>query len=191
VAYRELGFAGTRLPSLWSLGPDVVVQAGTFSKTFFPGVRLGWAAGPVEIVSKLVWAKQNTDQCAGALGQRLLEEYGRRGLLDEQVAGACELYRGRRDLLLAALERHLDGLASWTRPEGGFFVWLDVGRDGAAVAASALEAGVAVVPGAPFFPDPGSGRANLRLSFSRVREDEIDDGVRRLAAAVTSTGDAA
>ncbi len=191
VAYRELAYGGERPPSLWALAPDVVVQAGTFSKTFFPGVRLGWAAGPAEIVSKLVWAKQNTDQCAGALGQRLLEEYGRRGLLDEQVAAACELYRGRRDLLLAALERHLDGLVSWTRPEGGFFVWLDVGADGAVVAARALEAGVAVVPGAPFFPDPGSGQTNLRLSFSRVREDEIDDGVRRLAAAVSSTADAA
>jgi len=187
VAYRELTYGGERPPSLWALGPDTVVQAGTFSKTFFPGVRLGWAAGPAEIVSKLVWAKQNTDQCAGALGQRLLEEYGRRGLLDEQVRAACELYRGRRDLLLAALERHLDGLASWTRPEGGFFVWLDVGRDATAVAARALEAGVAVVPGAPFFAASGSGRTNLRLSFSRVTEDEIDNGVRRLAAAIAAT----
>jgi 2-aminoadipate transaminase len=88
VAYRELGFAGARLPSLWSLAPDTVVQIGTFSKTFFPGVRLGWGAGPAKVVAKLVLAKQNTDQCAGALGQRLLEEYGRRGLLEEQNARA-------------------------------------------------------------------------------------------------------
>jgi 2-aminoadipate transaminase len=186
VAYRELSFTEERPPSLWSLAPDVVVQAGTFSKTFFPGVRLGWAAGPAEVVSKLVWAKQNTDQCAGALGQRLLEEYGRRGLLDRQVTAACELYRGRRDALLAALERELDGGATWTRPEGGFFLWLDVGRDAKLVAARALEAGVAVVPGAPFFAAPGEGATNLRLSFSRVSEDEIDDGVRRLAAAMAA-----
>ena len=67
--YRELGFDGTAPSSLWSLAPDVVVQAGTTSKTFFPGVRLGWAVGPSDVVAQLVSAKQNTDQCAGALGQ--------------------------------------------------------------------------------------------------------------------------
>ena len=70
VAYRELTFGDESLPSLWSLAPDVVVQAGTTSKTFLPGVRLGWAAGPAEIVAQLVSGKQNTDQCSGALGQR-------------------------------------------------------------------------------------------------------------------------
>ena len=74
VAYRELGFTEEMLPSLWSLAPDVVVQAGTTSKTFCPGVRLGWAVGPAEISAQLVAAKQPTDQCAGALGQRLFEE---------------------------------------------------------------------------------------------------------------------
>src|SRR4051794_21398399 len=72
VAYRELGFSGETLPSLWSLAPDVVVQAGTTSKTLFPGVRLGWAAAPAPVAARLVAAKQTTDQCAGAFGQRLL-----------------------------------------------------------------------------------------------------------------------
>jgi 2-aminoadipate transaminase len=79
VAYRELAFGGDSLPSLWSLGPDVVLQAGTFSKVFCPGVRLGWATGPAELVAELAIAKQNTDQCAGALGQRMAEEFGRAG----------------------------------------------------------------------------------------------------------------
>src|SRR5829696_4845707 len=79
VAYRELRFGDESLPTLWSLGPDAVVQAGTTSKTFFPGVRLGWAAAPAAISAQLVSAKQNTDQCAGALGQRLFEEYLARG----------------------------------------------------------------------------------------------------------------
>ena len=85
VAYRELPFADESLPSLWSLAPDVVVQTGTMSKTFFPGVRLGWAVGPADISARLVSAKQNTDQCAGALGQRLFEESVRRGWIDEQL----------------------------------------------------------------------------------------------------------
>src|SRR6266545_3967163 len=146
VAYRELSFEEERPPSLWSLAPQTVVQAGTFSKTFFPGVRLGWAAGPAEIVAKLVCATQNTDQCAGALGQRLLEEYGRRGHLDEQVGRSRALYRSRCEALLAALDRHLAGRASWTRPRGGFFTWLDVGVDAVNLAERALAAGVGVVP---------------------------------------------
>jgi len=181
VAYRELSFVDERPPSLWSLAPELVVQAGTFSKTFFPGVRLGWAAGPAEVVSKLVWAKQNTDQCAGALGQRLLEEYGRRGHLDEGLARARALYRSRRDAIMAALERHVGDAASWTRPEGGFFTWLELpdGGDAVAAAGRALEAGVAVVPGPPFFP-AGGGERHVRLSFSRADEAEIEEGIRRL-----------
>jgi 2-aminoadipate transaminase len=186
VAYRDLGFGEDRAPSLWTLAPDVVLQAGTFSKTFFPGVRLGWAAGPAEIVGKLVWAKQNTDQCAGALGQRLVEEYGRRGLLDDRLAAARSLYRGRRDALLGALDTHFAGRASWTRPGGGFFVWLELPppADAIEIVARAREAGVALVPGAPFFAEPGHGARNLRFSFSGVGEDEIEEGIRRLAAVV-------
>jgi 2-aminoadipate transaminase len=180
VAYRELSFGGELPPSLWSLAPEIVLQAGTFSKTFFPGVRLGWAAGPADVVAKLVWAKQNTDQCAGALGQRLLEEYGRRGHLDEGLVRARDLYRSRRDAMMGALGRHVGGRASWTRPEGGFFTWLELAEgDAVAAAGRALEAGVAIVPGPPFFP-AGGGERHLRLSFSRADEAEIDDGLRRL-----------
>src|SRR5215471_10790816 len=99
VAYRDLGFASAPPRSLWSLAPDVVLQAGTFSKIFFPGVRLGWAAGPAEIVSRLVVAKQNSDQCAGALGQRMLEEYGRAGHLDRQIVSSRALYARRAALM--------------------------------------------------------------------------------------------
>jgi 2-aminoadipate transaminase len=189
VVYRELSFGDERPPSLWALAPDVVVQAGTFSKTFFPGVRLGWAAGPPEVVSKLVWAKQNTDQCAGALGQRLLEEYGRRGYLDRQVDQARKLYRARRDAMLAALDGHFAGLASWTRPGGGFFAWVELPpfEDAVALAERALGAGVAFVPGPPFFPE-GGGERQLRLSYSRVAEEEIHAGIRRLAGLLTGEG---
>ena len=92
VAYRELSFGATTLPTLWSLAPELVLQTGTFSKTFFPGVRLGWAAGPAEVVAELAAAKQNTDQCAGGLGQRLVEEYGRGGGFERHLPGARALY---------------------------------------------------------------------------------------------------
>ena len=181
VAYRELGFHGERQPSLWSIGPDVVVQIGTFSKTFFPGVRLGWAAGPAEVIAQLTAAKQLTDQCAGALGQRLLEEYGRRGLLDEQVRRACELYGRRSDLMQAALADHMpDGIA-WTKPRGGFFSWLTLPPplDSVAMSPAAMAEKVAYVPGTLFFPD-GRGRNTIRLAFSKVEDDDIGEGIRRL-----------
>ena len=183
VAYRELTFSGESLPSLWSLAPDVVVQAGTMSKIFFPGVRLGWAVGPAEISTRLVSAKQNTDQCAGALGQRLFEESVRRGWIEEQLVLSRALYRRKCQRMLAALERWMPDGAHWTHPEGGFFSWLTLpaGVDSVDVARRAGERGVGIVPGTLFFPD-GRGADSLRLSFSMITEAQIDDGIERLAA---------
>jgi 2-aminoadipate transaminase len=182
VAYRDLNLDGENLPSLWSLAPEVVVQAGTTSKTFFPGVRLGWAASPAQISSHLVSAKQNTDQCAGALGQRFFEEYVRRGYLDEQLAASRALYRTKRDRMLAALERSMPDDVRWTTPHGGFFSWLTLPAriDAAALAAAAVAGGVGIVPGSLFYPD-GRGGDNVRLSFSLVDETQIDTGVETLA----------
>ncbi len=184
VAYRELSFDGDAPASLWSLGPDTVVQVGTTSKTFAPGVRLGWAAGPAEVCAQLVSAKQNTDQCAGGLGQRMLEEYIRRGWIDEQVARSRALYRRKCERLLSALERSMPAGATWTRAQGGFFSWLTIpGCDTTTLAATAAEAGVGIVPGALFYPD-GRGGEDVRLSFSMVDESLIDEGVDRLARLV-------
>ncbi|HET7130336.1 MAG TPA: PLP-dependent aminotransferase family protein [Gaiellaceae bacterium] len=182
VAYRDLDFGDDSLPSLWSLGPDVVVQAGTTSKTFFPGIRLGWTASPAPISARLVSAKQNTDQCAGALGQRLFEEYVRRGFLDEQLAASRSLYRSKGERMLAALEQTMPGDVRWTTPRGGFFSWLTLGDrgDAKALAADAATAGVGIVPGTLFYPD-GRGADNVRLSFSLVDESQIDDGIATLA----------
>jgi 2-aminoadipate transaminase len=180
VAYRELGFDGGALPSLWTLAPDVVVQAGTTSKTLFPGVRLGWALAPPDVSAQLVNAKQNTDQCAGALGQRLLEEYIRRGWIDEQLAASRALYARKCERLLAALDREIPGVTR-TTPQGGFFTWLTLPVDTTELARRAADAGVGIVPGAFFFPD-GRGGDNVRLSFSMVDEGQIELGVERLAA---------
>jgi 2-aminoadipate transaminase len=185
VAYRELEFGEESLPSLWSIASDVVVQAGTTSKTFFPGVRLGWAAAPAAISAHLVSAKQNTDQCAGALGQRFFEEYVRRGYLDEQLAASRTLYRSKRDRMLAALERSMPAGVRWTTPRGGFFSWLTLpeASDASALAADAVAAGVGIVPGSLFYPD-GRGADNVRLSFSLVDESQIDAGIETLAGLV-------
>ena len=132
-------------------------------------------------------AKQNTDQCAGALGQRMFEEYVRRDWIDEQLAQSRALYRRKCERTLAALERSMPAGARWTSPRGGFFSWLTLPAGGNAVdlARSAAERGVGIVPGSLFYPD-GRGGDNVRLSFSLVDEDQIDDGIERLAAVLAS-----
>jgi 2-aminoadipate transaminase len=182
VAYRELCFDGTSLPSLWSLAPDVVLQAGTFSKSFFPGVRLGWAVGPGEVVAELAAAKQTTDQCAGGLGQRLLEEYGRAGGFERHLPAARALYASHWAALSAALARHMPDGVAWTEPAGGFLTWLTLpqGMDTLALRPAALAAGVAYVPGAPF----GGGPATLRLSFSHLTPPELETAAERLGTVV-------
>jgi 2-aminoadipate transaminase len=181
VAYRELGFDPTPPASLWTLAPDLVVQAGTYSKIFFPGVRLGWAAGPPEIISRLVVAKQNSDQCSGALGQRMLEEYGRAGHLDRQIVLSRSLYARRADLMAEALAAHMPKGTTWTAPRGGFYIWLTApdGCDTVALSEVARARKVAYVPGRPFYPGD-AGSAQIRLAYSRVADDLIDEGVRRI-----------
>jgi 2-aminoadipate transaminase len=199
VAYRELGFGplekgplenGTAPPpSMWSLAPDVVLQAGTFSKIFSPGFRMGWAAGPAEVIGRLVIAKQNSDQCAGALGQRMLEEYGRGGHLDRQIAASRVLYERRARLTTDALAAHMPDGATWTTPAGGFYVWLTCpeGVDTAALSPAARAEKVAYVPGRPFYlEDAGVGANQIRLAYSRVADDLIDEGIRRIADVVKS-----
>jgi 2-aminoadipate transaminase len=187
VAYRDLSFAGPPPPTLWSLAPDVVVQAGTFSKVFCPGFRLGWAAGPAEVVARLVVAKQNSDQCSGALGQRMLEEYGRGGHMERQIVESRALYRRRAALTGAALAAHMPDGTTWTTPAGGFYYWLTApeGTDTVALAAAARAKKVAYVPGRPFYPGD-DGHAQIRLSYSRVAEDVIDEGIRRIGEVLTT-----
>ena len=207
VAYRELGFDALFPPpprsavpapalrarprpapapaqppaSLWSLAPDVVLQAGTGSKIFFPGVRLGWAAGPQQVIGRLVVAKQNSDQCSGALGQRMFEEYGRAGHLDRQIVASRALYARRAELITQALAAHMPDGTTWTTPRGGFYVWLTApgGVDTVALSAAARDRKVAYVPGRPFYPGD-AGITQIRLAYSRVADHLIDEGIRRI-----------
>lgn len=187
VAYRELGFEGSPAPSLWSLGPDIVVQIGTFSKIFMPGVRLGWAVGPAPIIAAMTAAKQNSDQCAGAFGQLLMAKYVAGGHLQRNLVVARRVYQARAAAMLAALEEHMPDGVSWTKPRGGFFVWLTAGADvdARALSAPAARLGVAYVPGTPFYPDLRGGNC-FRLAYSRATEPDIAEGIRRLGTLLSS-----
>lgn len=189
VAYRELGFTGSALPSLWSLAPDMVVQIGTFSKIFMPGVRLGWAVGPAAVVKAMTAAKQNSDQCSGALGQMLMARYLTGGHMARTLITARALYQRRAGAMLDALTAYMPEGVTWTRPDGGFFVWLTAPEhvDTRALASRAARMGVAYVPGAPFYTD-ARGSNELRLSYSRADETDIDEGVKRLATLLGEAG---
>lgn len=187
-AYTELWYDEPPPPPLKALAPDRVVFVHTFSKIFGPGIRLGWAAADPALVRRMGLLKLGTDQCSGALVQRLALEFGRSGALDEQVRLARGLYRPKRDALFAAA-RALPTRSPVVRPGGGFFLWADFtgALDTGALLRSAVEESrVAFVAGRIFYADPDSAAAKgtLRLSFSQVPAERIPEAMDRLRQAV-------
>lgn len=185
-AYAELCYEGEREPSLKSLSPDNVIFLHTFSKIFGPGARLGWAAAAPELVQQLGLCKLGTDQCPNTLTQRLVYDYGSRGYIDDQIDDAIDLYRQKRDRMEAAMKRHFPPEARFLHPRGGFFVWVELPEaiDTEALLPRAIEdEKTAFVAGPPFWAD-GSGQNFMRLSFSYVPEERIEEGIERLARAI-------
>jgi len=162
-----------------------VLSVGTFSKVIAPGLRVAWIAAPAPVIARLALLKQVTDLHAGSLTQRLVHRYVSAGHLPVQVAHLRAAYRAKRDAFLQALERHLAGRATWTRPAGGMFLLLRLprGQSATALLPKALDAGVAYIPGAPFFP-AGGGEEAMRLNFVSPPLADINEGVARLATAI-------
>lgn len=191
-AYEQLRFTDERLPSMLALdlergGGGSVIYAGTFSKTLVPGLRVGWLVAPPKVAERLVFLKQASDLQAGSLNQMIVHDVAR-AIFHEQVPMLRQVYRRRRDGLLRALRRHMPQSVAWNEPEGGMFVWLALPPplDAAEVQARAVAEKVVFVPGAPFHAD-GSGKETLRLSFSSVAEDDIEEGIARLARAIRAS----
>lgn len=192
TAYHALRFEGEDLPALQaidvarcgSLDQSRVVYLGTFSKTVAPGLRIGWICASRALVRRLVLIKQATDLNAPAINQMVVHRLVSGGRHAELVTRARAHYRPKRDAMLSALAEYMPPNVGWTRPEGGFFIWLKLpaGVSGAALLRRAIdEARVAFVPGAAFFHD-GSGENTIRLSYSLPNAAGIASGVRRLAS---------
>jgi len=159
-----------------------VIYLGSFSKILAPGLRCGWIVAAPELLSKLEIAKQAADLCSGMLDQSIVDEFTAAGELPAQIEKVRAFYRRKRATMLEALEEHFHEHATWTPADGGLFTFVTLREDidTAALVPEAISAGVAYVPGAPFFVD-GSGRNTMRLTFAKENDERIREGIKRLA----------
>ena len=193
AAYQVLRYDGDPIPPMLAL--EVArkgsiencrtLYCGSFSKSLAPGLRVGWICGASEVISRLVLMKQAADLHSATLNQMAINTVARSGFADH-TAKLRSTYAARRDAMLSALETHMPDGVTWTKPEGGMFVWLTLPKhmDGAELLRASLETQrVAFVPGQAFFADR-SGANTLRLSFSLADEAKINEGIKRLGAAI-------
>ncbi|APE42159.1 GntR family transcriptional regulator [Sulfitobacter alexandrii] len=192
-AYQVLRYDGTPIPPMLaleiarkgSIENCRTLYCGSFSKSLAPGLRVGWICGASEVIGRLVLMKQAADLHSSTINQMAINTVAR-SVFADHTAGLRRTYAARRDAMLAALETHMPDGVTWTRPEGGMFVWITLPKhmDGADLLRTSLESQrVAFVPGQAFFADR-SGANTLRLSFSLADDAKIEEGVRRLAAAI-------
>src|ERR1700689_4478367 len=196
--YGLLRYEGEPLPTLYSLdaanagengASDLVIYLGTFSKILSPGLRLGWAVAPRPVLEKLNLGKQGADLCSSPVTQMFVAAYfAERGTEThppgpawvEYVQRLRNLYRPRRDVMLEALEEHFGGRASWTRPEGGLFIWATLDGEVDTTDLMARSEGVAFVPGRAAYVDGRRGGSSMRLNFAGVPDADIREGIRRI-----------
>jgi len=184
-AYRRIRFEGEDIPSLKQLDSANVVYIGTFSKILSAGLRVGWVIAPRPIREKLVFAKQAADLCSSSLAQRIVEQFFHETPVNNHINKLITVCRRRRDTMLDALDEFFPKGTTWTKPIGGFFIWVTLPEyiDTTAMLAKAIQQKVAYVPGKAFFAD-GSGRNCMRLNYSFPKEKDIKEGVRRLAEVI-------
>lgn len=193
--YGQLRYEGEHLPGIEVLDSQLhhcsncysgnVIYLSTFSKLLAPGIRLGWVIAPPEVIRKMVTAKQGTDLHTSTFNQIVAYEVSRGGFLDRHVQKINAIYRERRDVMLDSLEENMPEGVTWTRPEGGLFLWLRLPEQMSSVELfkTAVERKVAFVPGTPFYPY-GGGENTMRLNFSNATPEKINEGITRLAFAI-------
>ena len=195
AAYQSLRFDGDAIPPILALEAERrngdleacrTIYCGSFSKTLSPGLRVGWVCAAMPVISQLVLMKQAADLHSATLNQIAVASVAEQHF-DSHIDTIRSAYRARRDAMLEALQAHMPAGVSWTKPEGGMFIWVTLPDtlDGADLLKQSLESErVAFVPGHAFFAD-GSGRNTLRLSYSTSTEGKIAEGIERLGQLIT------
>ena len=184
--YGQLRFEGEDITPICAMHKENTVYLSTFSKTLAPGMRLGWIVAPEEVIAKLIQAKQGADLHTSTLVQCLAYDICSRGLIRAHVRKIRKVYRERRDAMLKAMEQHFPPEVTWSRPQGGLFLWAQLPEymDAEKLLEVAVEEKVAFVPGHAFFPGGDDGRCCMRLNFSYSRPDVIEEGIERLGRAI-------
>ena len=187
--YCDLAYENSRVPSLYTLdGGRRVTRLGSFSKIVAPGLRLGWILGPPEVIERLVNSGfRHMGGGANPLTAIAMSYYCQKGYLEPHVESLKHVYKKRRDVMLDALDAFMPEGVSWTRPGGGFFIWMTLPPPLQAkeIKKAAEDEKILLLAGDPFFAEPSSGQY-LRLSFSYVPETEIKKGIKKLAAILRS-----
>ncbi len=184
--YRELRFEGEHVPPMIALDDTGhVLTLGTFSKTFVPGFRLGWALGHEDVIDKLVVAKQAVDLCTPPFTQRIAAKFLEKGLMDKNIEKIKEMYREKRDVMLAEFDKHMPEGVTWTVPDGGLFLFLTLPEymDAEELFKHAIEEKVAFVIGSAFYCN-GGGQNTMRINFSFTTIEKNIEGVKRLAKVI-------
>ena len=183
--YGRLRYDGGHVKPLRALN-DQVVYLGTVSKVFAPGLRTGWVVAPKSFLAKLNLVKQGTDLCGSAFNQVVVQHYFTDTPWQKTLQKFVDTYKTRRDAMLAALEKYFPPEATWTHPEGGFFVWVTLPDyvDTGSMLSVALDKGVTYTPGDGFFPNASAGQNCMRLAFCFESPENLDEAIRRLAAVI-------
>lgn len=186
--YGELIYEGEVLPSIKSFDKKgLVVYLGTFSKTFCPGLRIGWVCADHEILSKYIIVKQGADLQTNSMSQREAAIFMQNYDLNEHVNKIKQVYKKRRDLMLETMEKEFPKSCTFTHPKGGLFTWVTLpeGLNAAKILEICLKENVAFVPGGSFFPN-GGHENHFRLNFSNMTEEKIVEGIKRLGKVLRS-----
>jgi 2-aminoadipate transaminase len=181
--YREIRFEGEPQQMMFSLDKKGrVITLCTFSKILAPGFRVGWVISRPEILDKIVMAKQTADLCTSAFVQKILARYLEKGLLEKNLPKTIALYRERRNHMLGCFKKYMPDKVKWTEPQGGLFLFVTMPAylDAGIILKKAIDNNVAFVDGATFFCND-SGHNTMRINFSFSNNDEIEEGVERLA----------
>jgi 2-aminoadipate transaminase len=181
--YRDLRYTGEPAPAIYGMDTeDHVIVLGTFSKLLCPGLRLAWIMAPVEWMDRMVVAKQGMDLCSPTFTQLMVAEYLRRGLLQKQVGIIRQLYGIKLEVMLKALREHMPKGVRWSKPQGGLFLWVTLPKYMSAneLFKKAIENKVAYVVGSAFHCN-GKGQNTMRINFSYSTEEQIEEGIKRLA----------
>lgn len=183
--YGLLGFDKPSPNAMRAEDSENVIYLGTFSKTIAPGLRVGWALVPPSLKEKLVIASESSILCPSNFAQLTISSYLADQPWRDQIASFCDLYKTRRDAMLESLDEYFPDAAKWTKPGGGFYVWVTLPPeiDTTALMPKAIVAKVAYVPGTAFYAD-GSGSWSLRLSYCYPTPERIRDGVKALGGVI-------